>query len=58
MSIMTASFAALGAFAPEANPSLRGQTLYTKAAAGDVQALQTMDKQIIRLVGKAITIAA
>lgn len=58
MSILTASFAALGAFAPEANPSLMGQTLYTKAASGDKEALAAMDKQIYRLLGKSITLAA
>jgi citrate synthase len=58
MSILTASFAALGAFAPEANPSLQGQTLYTKAGSGDKDALAAMDKQIYRLLGKSITLAA
>ena len=44
MAILSASFAALGAFAPEANPSLQGQDLYTKAAKGDKTALAVMDK--------------
>lgn len=42
MSMMIASMASLGAFAPEANPSLNGQTLYTK---GDAESLKVMDKQ-------------
>jgi len=53
MSILTASFAALGAFAPEANPSLQGQNLYT-----NTDNLAIMDKQIFRLLGKSITLAA
>lgn len=44
MAILSASFAALGAFAPEANPSLQGQNLYTQAAKGDKAALAVMDK--------------
>lgn len=55
MSILTSSFAALGAYAPEANPSLAGQKIYTSNTAA---ALQLMDKQIVRLVGKSITLAA
>lgn len=55
MSILTSSFAALGAFAPEANPSLQGQTLYTAATP---RSLAIMDKQIFRLIGKSITLAA
>jgi citrate synthase len=55
MSMMTATFAALGSFYEEANPSLRGQNLYTK---GDAASLANMDKQIYRLIGKAPTLAA
>lgn len=55
MSIMTAGLAALGAFAPEANPSLQGQTLYTS---GTRASLALMDKQIMRLIGKSITLAS
>ncbi|GAA5884268.1 hypothetical protein JCM1840_000189, partial [Sporobolomyces johnsonii] len=55
MAILTSGFAALGAYAPEANPSLAGQKLYTS---GSSAALQTMDKQIFRLLGKSITLAA
>ncbi|KAM0752246.1 hypothetical protein T439DRAFT_324313 [Meredithblackwellia eburnea MCA 4105] len=55
MAILTSSFAALGAFAPEANPSLQGQKLYTQ---GDVPSLAVMDKQIYRLIGKSISLAA
>ncbi|BGP37428.1 hypothetical protein JCM10449v2_001334 [Rhodotorula kratochvilovae] len=55
MSILTSAFAALGAYAPEANPSLAGQKIYTMDTAAS---LQLMDKQIFRLIGKAITLAA
>ncbi|TKA53162.1 hypothetical protein B0A53_04018 [Rhodotorula sp. CCFEE 5036] len=55
MSILTSAFAALGAYAPEANPSLAGQKIYTSNTAA---ALQLMDKQIFRLIGKSITLAA
>lgn len=58
MSMLTSAFATLGAFAPEANPSLAGQKLYTAAATGNVQALQMLDKQILRIIGKAPTLAA
>lgn len=58
MSMLTAAFATLGAFAPEANPSLRGQKLYTAAASGDLEALKVLDKQILRIIGKAPTLAA
>ncbi|KAI9163453.1 Citrate synthase [Paramyrothecium foliicola] len=58
MSMLISSFATLGAFAPEANPSLRGQKLYTTAATGDVEALKVLDKQILRILGKAPTLAA
>jgi citrate synthase len=55
MAILASSFAALGAFAPEANPSLQGQNLYTS---GTVASYQNMDKQIFRLIGKSISLAA
>ncbi|KAI1828212.1 citrate synthase-like protein [Xylaria intraflava] len=58
MSMLTSAFATLGAFAPEANPSLAGQKLYTNAASGDLTSLQVLDKQIIRIIGKAPTLAA
>ncbi|KAF1968361.1 peroxysomal citrate synthase [Bimuria novae-zelandiae CBS 107.79] len=58
MSMLTAAFATLGAFAPEANPSLRGQKLYTNAASGDLESLKVLDKQILRILGKAPTLAA
>ncbi|SCZ91885.1 BZ3500_MvSof-1268-A1-R1_Chr5-3g08198 [Microbotryum saponariae] len=55
MSILISGIASLGAFAPEANPSLAGQKLYTS---GTMSSLRTMDKQIFRLLGKAPTLAA
>lgn len=58
MSMMTSAFATLGAFAPESNPSLQGQKLYTDAASGDPASLQVLDKQILRIIGKAPTLAA
>lgn len=58
MSMLTSAFATLGAFAPESNPSLAGQKLYTNAATGDLQALKMLDKQILRIIGKAPTLAA
>ncbi|KAI1083959.1 peroxysomal citrate synthase [Whalleya microplaca] len=58
MSMLASSFATLGAFAPEANPSLRGQKLYTNAASGDLASLEILDKQILRIIGKAPTLAA
>lgn len=51
MSIFIATFAAMSAYAPEANPALQGRDLYTR----DVK---TMNKQIIRILGKATTVAA
>lgn len=42
---MVSAFAALGSLAPEANPALAGQKLYT---AGTLESLQIMDKQIVR----------
>ncbi|KAI0455567.1 citrate synthase-like protein [Xylaria acuta] len=61
MSMLTAAFATMGAFAPEANPSLAGQKLFTNAAnatSSDIASLQMLDKQIIRIIGKAPTLAA
>ncbi|KAI1503319.1 peroxysomal citrate synthase [Biscogniauxia marginata] len=58
MSMLASAFATLGAFAPEANPSLKGQKLYTNAASGDMDALQILDRQILRIIGKAPTLAA
>ncbi|KAL5525964.1 hypothetical protein ACEPAG_7302 [Sanghuangporus baumii] len=55
MSILTSAFAYLGSMYSEANPSLQGQSLYTK---GDAENLANMDKQIYRLIGKATTLAA
>lgn len=58
MSMLTSAFATLGSFAPEANPSLAGQKLYTNAASGNLEALKVLDKQILRIIGKAPTLAA
>ncbi|KAH7930202.1 hypothetical protein BV22DRAFT_1055505 [Leucogyrophana mollusca] len=58
MAILTSAFAYLGSYYREANPSLEGQNLYTRGAKGDPAALQNMDKQIYRLIGKATTLAA
>ncbi|KAL2882802.1 hypothetical protein SGCOL_002014 [Colletotrichum sp. CLE4] len=58
MAMLQASFSSMGAFAPESNPSLQGQKLYTNAASGDVEALKMLDKQILRIIGKAPTVAA
>lgn len=55
MAILTSAFAYLGSYYSEANPSLQGQTLFTK---GDKASLANMDKQIFRLIGKATTLAA
>ncbi|KAF4613617.1 hypothetical protein D9613_007744 [Agrocybe pediades] len=55
MAILTSAFAYLGSYYGEANPSLQGQSLYTK---GDPASLAIMDKQIYRLIGKATTLAA
>ncbi|KAI8980221.1 peroxysomal citrate synthase [Trametes punicea] len=55
MSMLTSAFAMLGSYYSEANPSLQGQRLYTK---GDGASLETMDRQIYRLIGKATTLAA
>jgi len=51
MGIMIATLAALMAFHPEANPSLRGADLYEKS-------LESCNKQIFRILGKVATIAA
>lgn len=58
MSMLSSAFATLGAFAPEANPSLAGQKLFTNAASGNLEALDLLDKQILRIIGKAPTLAA
>ncbi|KAL6414358.1 Citrate synthase-like protein [Ilyonectria robusta] len=58
MAMLTSAFATMGAFAPEANPSLQGQKLFTNAASGDLEALKVLDKQILRIIGKAPTLAA
>ncbi|KAI9574007.1 citrate synthase-like protein [Boletus coccyginus] len=58
MAILTSAFAYLGSYYREANPSLQGQNLYTNGAKEDPVALQNMDKQIYRLIGKATTLAA
>ncbi|KAJ7170766.1 peroxysomal citrate synthase [Mycena crocata] len=55
MAILTSALAYLGSYYSEANPSLRGQALFTK---GDKESLAIMDKQIYRLIGKATTLAA
>ncbi|KDQ57157.1 hypothetical protein JAAARDRAFT_285454 [Jaapia argillacea MUCL 33604] len=55
MAILTSAFAYLGSYYSEANPSLQGQSLFTK---GDKASLANMDKQIFRLIGKATTFAA
>ncbi|KAI8447640.1 citrate synthase-like protein [Phakopsora pachyrhizi] len=56
MAILISSLGALGAFSPEANPSLQGQNLYTRPQ--NPLSRQVMDKQIFRLLGKSISIAA
>ncbi|KAF5367414.1 hypothetical protein D9758_003612 [Tetrapyrgos nigripes] len=55
MAILTSAFAYLGSYYSEANPSLQGQTLFTK---GNKESLAVMDRQIYRLIGKATTLAA
>ncbi|GJE88728.1 peroxisomal citrate synthase [Phanerochaete sordida] len=55
MSMLTSAFAMLGSYYSEANPSLQGQRLYTQ---GDKASLETMDRQIYRIIGKATTLAA
>lgn len=56
MAILISSLGALGAFSPEANPSLQGQNLYTRP--DNSASRHVMDKQIFRLLGKSISIAA
>ncbi|PWW78088.1 citrate synthase, partial [Tuber magnatum] len=51
MSVFISAFAAMGAFAPEANPALRGRNLY-------IQDKAIMNKNIIRIIGKSATVAA
>ncbi|OAX37292.1 hypothetical protein K503DRAFT_771644 [Rhizopogon vinicolor AM-OR11-026] len=58
MAMLTSAFSYLGSYYGEANPSLQGQDLFTKAAKGDAVALQNMDRQIFRMIGKATTLAA
>ncbi|KAI0027877.1 peroxysomal citrate synthase [Vararia minispora EC-137] len=55
MAMLTSAFAYLGSYYSEANPSLQGQTLYTRSTKA---ALENMDKQIYRIIGKATTLAA
>jgi citrate synthase len=55
MSIISSAFAYMGSYYSEANPSLQGQNLFTT---GTEESLAIMDKQIYRLLGKAITVAA
>ncbi|KAM0792891.1 hypothetical protein ACM66B_002653 [Microbotryomycetes sp. NB124-2] len=56
MSLMISAFAAMGSFDQSANPALAGQKLY--ANGGTRANLEAMDKQIFRLIGKSITVAA
>ena len=51
MAIFVSAFASMGAFAPDANPSLQGRNLYLNDKS-------TMNKNIIRIIGKAATVAA
>ena len=51
MSIFISAFAAMSAFAPEANPALQGRDLY-------LHDKTVMNKNIIRILGKAGTVAA
>ncbi|PBL03575.1 peroxysomal citrate synthase [Armillaria gallica] len=55
MAILTSGLAYLGSYYREANPSLRGNNLFTR---GSKESLAVMDKQIYRLIGKATTLAA
>ncbi|MQL81012.1 hypothetical protein Taro_013455 [Colocasia esculenta] len=50
MGVLVSAMSALSVFHPDANPALRGQSLY--------QSKQVRDKQIARILGKAPTIAA
>lgn len=51
MSVFISAFAAMSAFAPEANPALQGQDMY-------INDKSIMNKQIVRILGKATTVAA
>ena len=51
MSVFISAFAAMGAFTPDANPSLQGRNLYLNDKL-------TMNNNIIRIIGKAGTVAA
>lgn len=51
MSVFISAFAAMGAFAPDANPALQGRNLY-------VHDKSIMNKNIIRIIGKSATVAA
>ena len=55
LTFLSSAFSASGSFYEEANPSLRGQNLFTKS---DPASLANMDKQIYRIIGKAATFAA
>ncbi|KAL5989818.1 hypothetical protein ACLOJK_010712 [Asimina triloba] len=50
MGVLVSAMSALSVFHPDANPALRGQDLY--------ESKQVRDKQIVRIIGKATTIAA
>ncbi|KAF5731324.1 Citrate synthase [Tripterygium wilfordii] len=50
MGVLVSAMSALSVFHPDANPALRGQDLY--------QSKQVREKQIVRIFGKAPTIAA
>ncbi|XP_073280860.1 citrate synthase, glyoxysomal-like [Primulina huaijiensis] len=50
MGVLVSAMSALSVFHPNANPALRGQDLY--------KSKQVRDKQIVRILGKAPTIAA
>ncbi|KAJ8638942.1 hypothetical protein MRB53_015636 [Persea americana] len=50
MGVLVSAMSALSVFHPDANPALRGQDLYMSK--------QVRDKQIVRILGKATTIAA
>lgn len=51
MAVFISTFAAMGAFAPESNPSLQGRDLY-------ITNKEIMNKNLIRIIGKAATVAA
>ncbi|XP_010525276.1 PREDICTED: citrate synthase 2, peroxisomal [Tarenaya hassleriana] len=50
MGVLVSAMSALSIFHPDANPALRGQDIY--------KSKQVRDKQIVRILGKAPTIAA